>query len=484
MKRLMLLAFAYWLTICVCAAGEIAEHRYTTEQIKQDFTYLYQTLQDAQYDLFHAKPKAEYDAAYKTMQNAIDGPMSQLQAQVYFQRFLALAKTAHTRIDFPIVYYRDYVNKGGRTLPLYLRIENDEVVVDEYFGAVDLLVPGTEIVAVNSMPVREWLKPLYQHVSADNLPMMWSLAGQMLPGLLWLEDGEKAVYDITVVGNDGKSKQLQIPTLTQEQQDAIASAKSGGPEEDTSPLREHRILTGNVGYLKPGPFYNAEGDNVWDPTHFKGFIDEAFNAFNQAQTTAAIIDLRGNPGGTNGFSDHMLAWFATQPFKFASDFRVKVSRQAIEANEIRLKDTTDKEDVSHQLAAFYASSNIGESFSFPLQLTAPHSDKHYTGDIYVLIDRYSYSNAVSVAAIIKDYEFGTLIGEKTADVATTYGAMEHFSLPNTGIDVGFPKALIIRPNGNEVPDGVTPDIVLEAGGVDGLEQATAIVLQRTMAGSL
>ena len=80
----------------------------------------------------------------------------------------------------------------------------------------------------------------------------------------------------------------------------------------------------------------------------------------------------------------------------------------------------------------------------------------------MLVNRHSYSNAVTVAAVVQDYGFGTIIGEKTSDMATTYGAMETFALPNTGIVVGFPKAHIIRPSGDRRPDGVTPDVVIQS----------------------
>jgi C-terminal processing protease CtpA/Prc len=43
-------------------------------------------------------------------------------------------------------------------------------------------------------------------------------------------------------------------------------------------------------------------------------------------------------------------------------------------------------------------------------------------------------------------------------MATTYGAMETFKLPVSGISVGFPKARIVRPNGDLRSRGVTPDI--------------------------
>ena len=65
-----------------------------------------------------------------------------------------------------------------------------------------------------------------------------------------------------------------------------------------------------------------------------------------------------------------------------------------------------------------------------------------------------------MAAILQDYRFGTILGEETSDLATTYGAMESFTLPRTKIEVAYPKALILRPSGDPVARGVVPDLAI------------------------
>ena len=47
--------------------------------------------------------------------------------------------------------------------------------------------------------------------------------------------------------------------------------------------------------------------------------------------------------------------------------------------------------------------------------------------------------------------------------------METFTLPNTGLVVGFPKAFIVRPSGDLAPRGVVPDIAIETPVVEGVE---------------
>ena len=66
-----------------------------------------------------------------------------------------------------------------------------------------------------------------------------------------------------------------------------------------------------------------------------------------------------------------------------------------------------------------------------------------------------------MAALIQDYGFATIAGEMTADMATTFGALERYTLPNAGLVLGYPKAHIIRPNGEDHPHPVTPDLELD-----------------------
>lgn len=434
-----------------------AERLYSTDELRDDFAMLYSGLKQAQYDPFHQIDEASLNSAYEIYRARLDQPLSLREASALFQQFVALIKTAHTRVEFPIELYRTFVGEGGKTLPLYLTIEDERVLVDDYFGSVDGLASGAEIIAVNGLPVREWLAGYSTLISADNQRLNDVMIGMQLPAMLWWADGEVSQYRIKFKSPSGVQMEQSVVTTSIE-----AQAEFYGTNEDAM-LREYRMLDASVAYLKPGPFYNAEGDNPWDATGFKQWVDEAFRSFQAANAKAVVLDLRDNPGGTNAFSDYMLAWIADQPFKFASEFRVKVSEHASRANRDRLALSTDENDVSYRYQTFYSEHENGQSFLFPLDEAQPFSDRHFDGEVIALVDRYSFSNAVSVAAIVQDYNFGMIVGEKTADLATTYGAMEQFTLPHTALVVGFPKAHIIRPNGDPTPDGVTPDVEMQMG---------------------
>ena len=185
-------------------------------------------------------------------------------------------------------------------------------------------------------------------------------------------------------------------------------------------------------------------------------------AFMEADAPALIIDLRNNPGGDNSFSDPMIAWIADKPFRFSSKFLVRSSDEAAASNQARLAANPGTvASVSALYAEAFETTPRGQVFEFDIPVAKPREGERFEGEVYVLVNRNSYSNAVSVAAIFQDYGWGTVAGEMTADFATTYGAMEHFNLPQAGLKVGFPKAYIIRPSGDEEPGSVLPDMLIK-----------------------
>jgi C-terminal processing protease CtpA/Prc len=239
------------------------------------------------------------------------------------------------------------------------------------------------------------------------------------------------------------------------------------------------MLTASVAYLRPGPFHNTEADaDSMDTTAFVQFIDRSFETFIENGATNLILDLRDNPGGDNSFSDPVIAWFADRPFRFSSNFRVKVSPESTAANQARLEANPDASESTSQLyKKLYAASENGEVVLFTIPETKPRTGQAFEGKVFILVNRYSFSNAVSAAALIQDYGFGVIMGEQTVDMATTYGAMERFTLPETGIVMTYPKALIVRSSGDDKVGPIIPDVTLPAPRIRG---ATDVMLQAAL----
>lgn len=277
---------------------------FTVKQISADFAQLYDDLKLSHYDMFANLSKTEYDQHYLKYQEGITRPMTRLEVQLYFQRFVALGDIGHARIDLPISEFFKYLSQGGRILPLHIKINDGEVVVDDVVGNGIDLQRNDRVVAINGQPIKDWLAEFRALLSADSDELAATLIESQLPFLVWLLVGDLAEYRVTV-NRAEKSIEITVPALTRVEQQAILADTEVHAEPATQ--RDAKILPNGVAYLRPGPFYNIQPDavDVWNNRPFKQFIDQAFAQFIEAEAQTLLIDLRNNPGGTNSFSDLM-----------------------------------------------------------------------------------------------------------------------------------------------------------------------------------
>ena len=432
------------------------------EDALADAQALYDGLQEAHYDLFATTPKPVYDQYYRELQTELAStpkPLPQLHRA--FQRFAAHAHFAHTRIEGLNPGFFDYLSDDDALLfPLSFEVREGEVIITQ--APADFPArPGDRILSLEGAANSDWLARLTRNVPAETAAFAYAQMEGSEAYFVWLEYGAHDSFTVGIETADGETHTLALPAISY---DALIN-REGLARLDLSG-REARMLTDDIAYLRPGPFYDIEAqsaETAYLPeavAAFSDFVDTSFESFIASGADALILDLRNNPGGSNAFSDLVLSWIADRPFRFSSDFRIRISEQSIASNQARI-DAGDT-GVSQTLADLYDGVPLGETVSFEIDYVHPRDGQRFEGRVYALVNRQSYSNAVSVGAIIQDYGFGEVIGQATTDMATTYGAMEQFTLPRTGLVVGYPKALIIRPNGDETAAPLSPDVRLPA----------------------
>ena len=133
-QLIWVLTFSLLLPSVALCAQESSPEYLSVKHIQRDFAQLYRDLQLAHFNLFINLPKKEYDKEYAKVMQTITSPMTKLQVQLLFQRFVALGDIAHSRIDLPFQTYRDFLANGGKSLPLFVSIENGKMFINDYVG--------------------------------------------------------------------------------------------------------------------------------------------------------------------------------------------------------------------------------------------------------------------------------------------------------------------------------------------------------------
>lgn len=88
-----------------------------------------------------------------------------------------------------------------------------------------------------------------------------------------------------------------------------------------------------------------------------------------------------------------------------------------------------------------------------------YSKNHlFNGKVFLLTDRNSYSMSGMFAAILKDYNRATIVGEETGGLANPHGSNVKITLPHSKFNFTVSTSRAYRPSGIFDNRGVIPDI--------------------------
>ena len=437
------------------------EDRLPVATVRAELAALYDGLNSASFDMFAHRDEAAYRQFLDALTRSVDRTQSRQETAILLQRLTAYGRIGHARIDAPIEGFVTQLVTGGRVLPVFIRVDDGHVLLTEAADAAGRFSAGDEILSIDHQPVQAWLERLSGYVSAERPYMTHTLMEESFPILLGFALGDVDKVVLTVRKPSGEIVTADLPAVTLAQRAEIGRAHPTASLDTDFSTPAFEVLPQGVGYLRPGPFAEQAGGTPdastdYDTAKFEAFIDRSFERLLASGVTDLIIDLRNNPGGDNSFSDLMVAWFADRPFRFASSFQLKASAETKAWYAARNAEAA-QDGMLKALADAEAAQANGSRYVYDLPMNAPRTGARFPGRVHVLVNRSSFSNAASVAAMIQDYGFGQVLGEETADVPTTYASVLTFALPATGIVVTYPKSRIIRPNGDETLVGVVPD---------------------------
>jgi C-terminal processing protease CtpA/Prc len=329
------------------------------------------------------------------------------------------------------------------------------VLLSENWSDNGQIEAGDEILAINETDIHQLLEKIYTYIQGESeYAKRTFLEVGSFKRNWWYVFGDFSSGTVRVKKPDGQQINTVVEGLTLEQFEQ--RTQTGKLPSFMKSGRTFEFI-GDVAYLRPGTFLNAESQDIstheaFNNDEFLDFINSAFMEIARKKPQHLILDLRGNYGGDNSFSDPMIAYFADKPFRIASRFSVRTSQ--VTKSFWKDVDVPELADMKKKILTL----EDGARFDIELNATQPRNDDlAFKGEVITLVDRFSFSNAAAVAAIVQDYEFATLVGEETADTPSSCGAIHTFKLPNTKMGVIFPKACMIRPNGDARLRGVMPD---------------------------
>ncbi|MEJ2052286.1 MAG: S41 family peptidase [Calditrichaceae bacterium] len=456
MKNLIL----FILIIVMYFSNDYAQYQniYSAQSVREDLKYLYQTLDKSHYNLYKNTPKEIFNKEFDNIYYSINDSLTLLQIDRLFHRFVALARDGHTNLpDPPISSYLQYLKNNGTLFPLNIYFENRRVYVLDNFSSDSSIIPGDEIVSINGKSMNDYLDDIYDYLCGDNKYSKAStIESFTFPRMNWIVKDEEKNFKIGIRKHDG--------SLINKNVLSVQAAKFEQRMAGKKPLLDQTrffCFIDDVAYLKPGIFYSIKTN---EQNHYKGsmtnnynfikYLDSCFTLIYKMNINKLIIDLRDNPGGSATFSNPMVAFIATKPFIINSNFFMRTS----EISKKFWKEVNDTSELFTDIKKEVMSRQDGERFviSSNKYKYYPRKDTlKYNGKVYVLINRFTFSQAIEVAQIISSYNLGILIGEKTPPLKSANA--RQFILPNTRITVSFSEAYY---DNISLSKGVCPDYII------------------------
>lgn len=469
-----LVLFCYALTSCSAteSIGYTPERKYSAAELTEDVRVMEQALKKNHPSLYWYNSKEEIDASFQQTYARLKDSLNEIQFRTIIAETIFPIRCGHTSVRFSKNYYRYTDGLRIKTFPLIAKVIDDSsLVVTTNINRRDSFIrTGTSLRSINGLSARTIIDTLLPLVSIDGNAKNFSYQNisNNFSTYYNMRFGLQDKYSITFI-NDKGIEQQRIVDLYDPAKDTLrrrpvnfnALPQQQQPQREPELSERQRRLqrirsfsidsTGTYATLRISSFSTGLS---------KRFLKKSFHTLKQKNIQHLILDVRNNGGGLIKSSLYLTRLICKEPFSF-TDSIYSVTRKIKTDAKITRR-------TIYNLGLFFLSRKKNDSmyvFRFFHGKQYQPLPQHFTGKVYVVTGGYSFSATTLFAAVVKDKEHVTIIGEETG--GGYYGNngvfIPEMILPNSKLRVRLPLYRIV--NNRNYPKnghGVLPDIEIKA----------------------
>lgn len=403
---------------------------FTRQQLQADIDDLYLHLREVHPDPFFNISQGEFESRLDSVKTSLPDSLTALGLYSYIAPLIVSLGDGHTSIAVPLNHF---YWENPFVPPLDYRIDQKDLNLYVKGSLVDI-PEGARIVEVNGMPAKEIVDRFLSYANGETLGHKIYYANHFLPVFYSFLDSSPT-YDITYIADGAQYKCSDAEAFQYNMTDYTEPpGKKWKPEESYTFSKVDRDAV----LLKVNRFFDH--GNV---------LDSMIDYIHEEGITNLIIDLRGTPGGNDAIPISVIMHFSTSRFKLwhKKIYKEITPRKREKYHTVRLK---------------------GASL-----IKNPHS--RFDGNVYVLTDNGTYSAAVMFANCVKNYKYGTIVGEPTGGHISMFGGSSELRLPNTKLNYRVAKVAYLEHCNQRIRQPVYPDI--EVPSEEALDRVLEIIRQ-------
>lgn len=289
-----------------------------------------------------------------------------------------------------------------------------------------------KVLKIGGQDVNRLREKVNEYIPSDNIYGKKSrnsfyLSQQDMLGFLDLTDEQNEV-SITYLNTNNKKKVIlstEARTISDSLDTRIASTLSN--------YKNYNVCRNSVTKLKDGDDINSfQIIDSYSLAYLKiisfsetretakkniELVQNTFSEIKKHNVKHLIIDIRGNNGGSSNFEYKILSFLKNDNIEHLSTYdRYKKN------NKEKIIEKLSDGIINLKEQPLFKDNNDWYCMPFP------EEDMIFDGNIYVFIDNDTFSAGSTFAAIIKDNDYGTLIGQPTSNSSISFSGGSAFSI--------------------------------------------------------
>jgi len=412
------------------ASGEAdAARLHSPEQLRQDLAVIGKTMKDSHPDISFSVAPVELDAAMHRISGELDHAMTRDEAWRVFATLNPLLADAHTGVFFP-EWRKDaqtHLAQGGAFFPYEVVATVDgKLTILSALGGGKSPMSGARILSIDGTNAGTVVADLISRVHGDTPDFRAGLLSRRFWFFYWKMHGSPASFDLKLEARGQKT---------------VRAPASHSPPIELVRRSDFKQAFRFETLPCDGAVLGIDTFQWSDKKKFLDFTRNAFATIKAKGVKTLIIDIRQNEGGDDDmWLQGIMPYIATRPYRWASGYKKRVM-QADPAKGEKVGDV-----VSGSLDRWLDPD--------------PANPLRFTGKAYLLTGAATYSSSILFANTMREFGSAAIAGERGIVRADQSGGTQDTFLPNTGLDVGWPRFILYRPSGQRKPELLEPDIVV------------------------
>jgi len=428
---------------------------YTQTQLVDDLAFLKNVLIEAHASLYRYQSKAALDSAFINAAAMINKPMTEIEFWRVLQPVIAGIRSGHTGL----FYSRAYINWQNKYpvdhLTPFLTVQDGKLLLRIKSAKDTSKRYILTVKSIDGLPSDQIITTLKKYVSGEGLSEQWTdyqLQGVGFSSVYGNVFGYKPVYDLEVMDTLNRNSTLHLK--------AFHAKRTMGADQIKELLEKtkdelNKVVSVDYPTAVPSTaVLKIKGFSYFN--YSQGFHEQFFKRMQDDKIKNLVIDIRGNTGGLPVVGGDLMRYLIKNEFTQIEAAQIPVNK--ITFNDYILHDagndqpqkTTDKVQPYNyswrQLPKLY-----------------PAAEYHFDKNIYLLVDKGTFSAASIFAASLKNQCKVTVIGEETGGAeAGSDGGFSTIRLPNSGLLLHLPRYWeSTTASDHHSKHGLIPDIVVK-----------------------